>query len=75
MQKLNNEYIELLQRNNKASQNFWDLERRIFKDKKVSVYLLIWENQWWYRIDVIKFDDLDEFSEELKNEIQFMIDR
>ena len=34
MQKLNNEYIELLQRNNKASQNFWDLERRIFKDKK-----------------------------------------
>ena len=34
MQKLNNEYIEILKRDNDASKNFWDLERRIYKDKR-----------------------------------------
>ena len=34
MQKLNNEYIEILKRDNDASKNFWDLERIIYKDKR-----------------------------------------
>lgn len=41
MQKLNQEYIEILQRDENPAKNFWDLENRIFHDKKVLVLLLI----------------------------------
>ena len=41
MQKLNKEYIEILQRDENPAKNFWDLENRIFHDKKVLVLLLI----------------------------------
>lgn len=34
MKKLNKEYIELLQRNNNRAKNFWDLEEKIFRDKR-----------------------------------------
>lgn len=41
MQKLNKEYIEILQRDENPAKNFWVLENRIFHDKKVLVLLLI----------------------------------
>ena len=34
MKKLNEEYIELLQRDENPAKNFWDLEKRIWNDKK-----------------------------------------
>lgn len=82
MQKLNNEYIKLLQRENVPSKNFWDLEKRIIKDKRsVGVVInmrrstMIQNILELLRDDIIQFDDLNDFSEELKNEIKLMIDR
>lgn len=83
MQKLNNEYIKLLQRENVPSKNFWDLEKRIFKDKRsVGVVIsnmrrstMIQNILELLRDDIIQFDDLNDFSEELKNEIKLMIHR
>ena len=83
MQKLNNEYIKLMQRENVPSKNFWDLEKRIFKDKRsVGVVIsnmrrstMIQNILELLRDDIIQFDDLNDFSEELKNEIKLMINR
>lgn len=83
MQKLNKEYIKLLQRENVPSKNFWDLEKRIFKDKRsVGVVIsnmrrstMIQNILELLRDDIIQFDDLNDFSEELKNEIKLMINR
>ena len=83
MQKLNNEYIKLLQRENVPSKNFWDLEKRIFKDKRsVGVVIsnmrrstMIQNILELLRDDIIQFDDLNDFSEELKNEIKLIINR
>lgn len=83
MQKLNNEYIKLLQRENVPSKNFWDLEKRIFKDKRsVGVVIsnmrrstMIQNILELLRDDIIQFDDLNDFSEELKNEIKLMVNR
>lgn len=83
MQKLNNEYIKLLQRENVPSTNFWDLEKRIFKDKRsVGVVInnmrkstMIQNILELLRDDIIQFDDLNDFSEELKNEIKLIINR
>ena len=83
MQKLNNEYIKLLQRENVPSKNFWDLEKRIFKDKRsVGVVISYMRSSTMLqnilellRDDIIQFDDLNDFSEELKNEIKLMINR
>lgn len=83
MQKLNNEYIKLLQRENVPSKNFWNLEKRIFKDKRsVGVVIsnmrrstMIQNILELLRDDIIQFDDLNDFSEELKNEIKLMINR
>lgn len=82
MQKLNNEYIEILKRDNDASKNFWDLERRIYKDKR-SIGVAIdmrrskmYENIWaLLKDDIITFDDLNDFSDDFKSEIKYMIDR
>ena len=76
MQKLNNEYIKLLQRDNVPSKNFRDLEKRIIKDKwSVGVVInmrrstMIQNILELLRDDIIQFDDLNDFSEELKNDI------
>ena len=82
MKKLNEEYIELLQRDENPAKNFWDLEKRIWNDKK-SVGVAIdmrrskmHENIWaLLKDDIITFDDLNDFSEDFKSEIKYMIDR
>lgn len=82
MQKLNDEYIEILQRDNVASKNFWDLEKRIFKDKRsIGVVIdmrrsMMVENLLeLLRDKIITFDDLDEFSDELKDVLKSITDR
>lgn len=77
--KLNKEYIELLQRDNNPSRNFWDLEERIFRDKRrIGVVIdmrrsIMLENILEFLNDgVITLDDLNDFSDELKETIKYM---
>ena len=76
MKKLNKEYIEILSRDGSAAQNFWDLENRVFKDKRsVDVVIDMRRSKMLINIldlledHVINLEDLDEFSEELRKEV------
>lgn len=73
MEKLTKEYVELLQRNLPASKKFWDLENRVFKDKrKIGVVIDMRRSRMIQNIlellkdQVIALKDLDEFSDDLK---------
>lgn len=79
---LNREYIEILQRDESAARNFWDLENRIFKDKrKIGVVIDMRRSRMINNIlellddKVIEFNDLEEFSDELKESIKTIISR
>lgn len=77
MDKLNNEYLEILNSNKLPSEKFWELERKIFQDKKKvgvsavmsrsrmieNIYSLIGEG-------AITKDDLTDFSEDIQNMIK-----
>lgn len=76
MDKLNREYIDLLNENKPASEKFWELESRIKQDKKQpGVQLEMSRSQLVFNIfnlleeGVITFDELDEFSDELRGQI------
>lgn len=76
MKKLNKEYIEILSRDGSAAQNFWDLENRVFKDKRsVGVVIDMRRSKMLINIldlledHVINLEDLDEFCEELRKEV------
>lgn len=78
-QKLNNEYIEILQGGNAASKNFWDLEKRIFEDKgSIGIFEDMRRSTMRQNIlallrgEIIIFDDLNDFSEELKSDIKYI---
>ena len=83
MKKLNAEYIELLQRDDRnASDNFWELEKRIFEDKKkpgVQLQLrkgdAIWDIAKLIHDGAITYDDLSDFSEELKDAVRLILSR
>lgn len=82
MEKLNKEYIQLLQRNEQASTNFWDLEKRIFKDRRrIGVVIDMRRSRMIENIlellydEVIEFNDLEEFSDELKEMINSILSR
>ena len=82
MKKLNEEYIDILSRNESAAKNFWDLENRVFKDKrKVGVVIDMGKSRMLINIldlledHVINLEDLDEFSEELRNAVAQMTNR
>ena len=73
---INKEYIEILSRECNPSTNFWELKKRIDEDKRhigvvidmrrsrmVSNLLMMLEEK------VIVIEELDDFSEELKEEI------
>ena len=79
--KLNHEYIEILSSNENSSDKFWKLEKRIKQDKRSTgvickvkrsnlienVFSLINEG-------VICFDDLFEFSDNLKATVKLMLE-
>lgn len=82
MKKLNKEYINILSRNGSAAKNFWDLENRVFKDKRrVGVAIDMRRSKMLINIldlledHVINLEDLDEFSEELRKEVTQIIKR
>ncbi len=79
MDKLNHEYLEILNGDEAPSQKFWALEKRIWKDKKdtgvvadmrrsrMVLNLLELLNE-----GAITMEDLHEFSEELKEHLKFI---
>ena len=76
MNKLNKEYIELLSGEGRPSEKFWTLEERIRNDKKdTGVQLKMSRSNFIPNIisllneEVITMEDLDEFSDELKETI------
>lgn len=83
MDKLTKEYIKLLNDENKnASDKFWELEKRIKQDKKHPGVVMemrkseaIWNIVYLIRLGVIEYDDLVDFSNDLKKEVKVLLDR
>lgn len=80
MDKLNKEYIELLSEDANPSEKFWQLNKRIKEDrKKAGVQLEMSRSKFIYNIislineGAISFEDLEEFSDELKETIDYWI--
>lgn len=80
MQKLVEEYMILLNDSLTASSKFWELEKRIKRDKKnPGVMITLSKQQMLYDIvhlindGAITMDDLLEFSDELRNEVKFLL--
>ena len=82
MERLLQEYVELLSGAENASEKFWKLEERIKRDKKhPGVLIELRKSNMIYDIvslinfGVITTSDLDEFSEELKEGVNFLLKR
>ena len=80
MKKLNEEYIEILKRDENPAKNFWDLEIRIFHDKKsVGVAIDMRRSMMFNNIlslidgEIIQVDDLEDFSEEFQEDIKQVV--
>lgn len=79
--QLNNEYIALLSGNADPSTKFWKLYERILNDqKKAGVQLHMSRSEFIYNLveliteQVITFDDLEDFSDSLKETVQRFLD-
>ena len=79
MEKLIASYVEYLSGDDPASDKFWELEKRIKRDKKstgVCVELdMPFDLIRLVNEGVITIDDLNEFSEDLRNTVKFMLER
>ena len=82
MDRLTKEYIELLGSSKKASDRFWELEKRIRTDKKNPGVILemrrsemLWNLARMVAQEVITLDDLDGFSEDLVEAVKYMCSR
>ena len=82
MEGLAKEYIELLSSPGNASDHFWELDKRIKKDRKHPGVILemskseaVWNIVDLIRYKVITVDDLEGFSEELFERVKFMLSR
>ena len=79
MEKLCKEYIELLSSDKLPSERFWELEKRINKDKRSPGVIVPYRKSDVMMIllklindSVITFDDLDEFSDNVKGSLKFI---
>lgn len=82
MDRLTKEYTDLLSEDSKPSEKFWRLEERIKEDrKKAGVQLRISRSEFIYNIvslineSAISFEDLEEFSDELKETVSVFVGR
>ena len=82
MERLLQEYVELLSGEENASEKFWKLEERIKRDKKHPGVLIelrkssmIYDIVSLINLGVITTSDLDEFSDELKEGVNFLLKR
>lgn len=81
MDRLNREYIVLLSaEDKKASEKFWELEKRIKDDRRHPGVIMrttksevIWNIVDLIRADVITVDDLGDFSDDLRQEVGMML--
>ncbi|MBE5807764.1 MAG: multidrug transporter [Clostridiales bacterium] len=78
MERLDREYLEILQSEEKASERFWALEKRIREDKKgIGVVIDMRRSQMEWNImrllgqGVITLDELEGFSEELRARFEY----
>lgn len=79
MDRLNKEYIKLLSEDINPSDKFWQLEKRIKEDRKrAGVQLEMSHSNLIYNIvslikdGAINLEDLEEFSDELKETVRFI---
>lgn len=77
MDRLSKEYIKLLSRDANASERFWELDKRLREDKrKVGVQARMSRSNLLYNLEsllregAVKPDDLEEFSDELKERMR-----
>ena len=82
MERLVKEYVDLLEGEENASDKFWNLEERIKKDKKhLGVMLELSKGDMMFDIvalinaGVITTADLEGFSDELKESVDFLLHR
>ena len=82
MNKLNNEYMSILSGEENASEKFWKLEKRIKEDKKdCGVQCeMSRSNQFYIMLELlneeaITIDDLEDFSDDLKETMKHFFNR
>ena len=82
MNYLNKEYMSLLSADKKSSEKFWELEKRIKDDRhhlgvtiEVRTSSAISDIIRLIRLDVIAYDDLANFSDELQQTVKMLLDR
>ena len=82
MGRLCDEYIELLSGDGDPSEKFWQSEKRIRSDKRnPGVQLEMTRTKFIYNIialinnDVISIEDLEDFSDELKEIVKAFLER
>ena len=82
MNRLSQEYIALLSSNQPSSTKFWALEKRIKQDKKspgIQIQLqkseMLWDLVALIHDGVITESDLSDFSEELRQQIHYILSR
>ena len=82
MERLTKEYMELLSRDDAASDKFWELEKRIKADqKRVGVSVHLSRSEMMYQImellndGAIQMSDLADFSEDLQEKMKFFKER
>jgi hypothetical protein len=83
IEKLTREYIDLLSGDGNASDKFWELDKRMKKDKKKAGVLItdmsrsnmIFITMQLLDEKVITMDDLADFSEGLKERLEFLYRR
>ena len=80
MNRLCREYIDLLSSDLKASNRFWELEKRIKDDrKKTGVVATMSRSQMIFNIanlvydGAISMDDLEEFSDDVKESVRMLL--
>lgn len=82
MERLEAEYIVLLQNEKSASAKFWELEKRIKQDKKSPGVIIDMRRSTAINNivnlvldEVISLDDLEEFSDDLKEAVKYMVEK
>ena len=82
MERLVATYVDYLTSDESASTKFWEMEKRIKRDKKNPGVLIELSKQDMpfdlirlLREGVITVGDLDDFSDELKKSVEFLKDR
>ena len=82
MEQLVKEYVDLLSSPGNASDHFWELEKRIKRDKKHPGVILemsksdaIWDIALFVKQKVITIDGLQGFSTELIDAVKLILNR